>query len=90
VRQYSVQSRVAPSLDLKPKQMPYEYAFSVAVDEKLDRAAVMNLFRNFYEGTEFDLTGVSTLSHTKPTVTHVTLSTLSTEHTKRTKHAVTQ
>jgi hypothetical protein len=40
----------------------HEAHYSVAADEKLDRAAVMNLFRNFYEGTEFDLTGVSTLS----------------------------
>mmetsp|Transcript_18857 Transcript_18857/g.41296 ORF Transcript_18857/g.41296 Transcript_18857/m.41296 type:complete len:647 (-) Transcript_18857:266-2206(-) len=55
VRKWSVQSRVAPSMKIPPKQMPYDYDFSVPADEPLDLHAAMGLVRHYYEDTEFAL-----------------------------------
>ena len=50
---------VAPSLKLSPKVEGYDsnyYTLSVRPDKKLTIADVMNLYRDYYQGTEFDKT----------------------------------
>ena len=52
-------SRVAPSLGLSPwveDGFTRDYPFSVKPDRKLSVADVMDLYRDFYQGTEFDQT----------------------------------
>jgi len=58
-RTWRVLDRVAPSLGLSPwVEGPYtkDYPFSVKPEKLLTVADVIDLFRDFYEGTEFDLT----------------------------------
>jgi len=58
-RVWRVLSRVAPSLNLPAYvEGPYTkaYPFSVKPEKKLTVADVIDLFRDHYEGTEFDLT----------------------------------
>jgi len=58
-RIWRVFDRVAPSLELSPwveDSFTKAYPFSVVPDKKLSVADVIDLFRDFYEGTEFDLT----------------------------------
>lgn len=53
-REWRGRSLVAPSLELDPYAS--RYPFSVVPDEKLSVADVMAIKRDYYEGTEFDLT----------------------------------
>ncbi|SSC12351.1 Peptidase U34 dipeptidase [Mesotoga infera] len=58
-RTWRVLDRVAPSLELSPwveDSFTKAYPFSVVPDKKLSVADVIDLFRDHYEGTEFDLT----------------------------------
>ncbi|CCU83879.1 MULTISPECIES: C69 family dipeptidase [Mesotoga] len=58
-RIWRVLDRVAPSKEFSPwveDGFTTDYPFSVVPDEKLSVADVISLFRDFYEGTEFDLT----------------------------------
>jgi dipeptidase len=58
-RVWSVLRRVAPSLNLSPNvedTFTKAYPFSVKPDKKLTVADVFALHRDWYEGTEFDLT----------------------------------
>jgi dipeptidase len=57
-RVWRVQSRLAPSLDLSPwveDGFTKDYPFSVKPDKKLCLHDVMDLYRDYYQGTEFDL-----------------------------------
>lgn len=56
LRRWRVYSRVAPSLNMKVTHKISEMPFSVKPDEALTELDVMNLFRDHYEGTEFDMT----------------------------------
>jgi len=56
VRIFSMLTRVAPSLELEAVENPLGYPMTVQVDTKLQAEDVMNLFRTFYEGTQFDMT----------------------------------
>ncbi len=59
MRVWSIFNRVAPSLELSPyveNSSTNEYTFAVKPDEKIDLNGAFGLFRNHYEGTEFDLT----------------------------------
>jgi dipeptidase len=52
-------SLIAPGMDLSPwveDGFTREYPFSIKPDKKLTVRDVMNLYRDHYEGTEFDLT----------------------------------
>jgi len=52
-------SLIAPSMNFSPwveDGFTREYPFSVKPDKKLSARDVMNLYRDHYEGTEFDLT----------------------------------
>ena len=58
-RIWRVLDRVAPSKEFSPwveDGFTTDYPFSLVPDEKLSVADVISLFRDFYEGTEFDLT----------------------------------
>ncbi|MCF7935746.1 MAG: C69 family dipeptidase, partial [Synergistales bacterium] len=58
-RVWRVQSKLAPSLNLSPwveDGYTRAYPFSVKPDEKLTVRDVMNLYRDHYEGTQFDMT----------------------------------
>jgi len=55
VRMWNIFHIVAPSLELKYKESPFDLPFSVPVDEKLTKEDVMNLFRSSYKNTEFDM-----------------------------------
>eukprot|EP01041_Mallomonas_annulata_P001289 gene1289-2493_t len=57
-RRWRVFKMVAPSLDLSPETDPYamNYPFSVKVDKSISAADLMQIQRDHYEGTEFDLT----------------------------------
>jgi len=57
-RVWSLQSRIAPSLDLSPwveNGYTKEYSFSIKPDKKLSVHDVMNLYRDHYQNTKFDL-----------------------------------
>ena len=41
---------------LVTKGATWDYPFSIKPDKKLDISDVMSLYRDHYEGTEFDLT----------------------------------
>ena len=52
-------SRIAPSLNLSPwveDGYTRDYPFSIEPDKKLNVQDVMALYRDYYQGTEFDLT----------------------------------
>lgn len=56
-RVWRLQSRLAPSLDLSPwveDGYTKDYPFSVKPDKKLSLRDVMDLYRDYYQGTEFD------------------------------------
>ncbi|MGC9320894.1 MAG: dipeptidase [Kosmotogaceae bacterium] len=58
-RTWRVLDRVSPSLGLSPwveDSFTKDYPFSIVPDKKLSVADVIDLFRDHYEGTEFDLT----------------------------------
>ena len=58
-RTWRVLDRVAPSQGFSPwveNSFTRDYPFSVVPDKKLSVADVIDLFRDHYEGTEFDLT----------------------------------
>lgn len=59
MRVWSIYDRLAPSLELSPyveNSYTDEYPFSITPDEKVNLSGAFGLFRNHYEGTEFDLT----------------------------------
>ncbi|TAJ44677.1 dipeptidase [Methanofollis fontis] len=59
MRVWSIQNRLAPSLNLSPYVTgSYTNAlpFTIVPDEKVNRTTALSLFRDHYEGTEFDLT----------------------------------
>ena len=56
-RVWRVQSKLAPSKNLSPwvkDGFTKAYPFSIKPDKKLDVRDVMNLYRDYYQGTEFD------------------------------------
>ena len=59
MRVWSIQHRLAPSLGLRPyveNSYTREYPFTIAPDAKVNLTTAFSLFRDHYEGTEFDLT----------------------------------
>lgn len=59
MRVWSIFDRIAPSLELSPyveNSYSDDYPFSIKPDEKINLTGAFGLFRNHYEGTEFDLT----------------------------------
>lgn len=59
MRVWSLFDRLAPSLELSPyveNSYTNEYPFSVKPDKKVNLSGAFGLFRDHYEGTEFDLT----------------------------------
>jgi dipeptidase len=57
-RVWRLQSRIAPSQKKSPwveNGLTREYPFSIKPDKKLSVRDVMNLYRDYYQGTEFDL-----------------------------------
>ncbi len=57
-RVWSLQSRIAPSLKLTPEVkdgFTKKFKFSIKPDKKFGVRDVMALYRNYYQGTEFDL-----------------------------------
>jgi len=59
MRVWRLQDILAPSLNLSPyveDSYTREYPFSIAPDEKVNLSTVLNLFRDHYEGTPFDMT----------------------------------
>jgi dipeptidase len=56
LRRWRIYSRVAPSLNMQPTHKISEMPFSVKPDFPVSELDVMNLFRDHYEGTEFDMT----------------------------------
>lgn len=55
-RMWRVQSRVAPSLNIKLTDDPYALASSVPADNAVSHRTLMDLNRDHYEGTEIDMT----------------------------------
>jgi dipeptidase len=56
-RIWSLQSRIAPSLNLSPwvkDGFTRDYPLTIKPDKKLSARDVMGLYRNYYQGTEFD------------------------------------
>ncbi len=56
-RVWRLQSRIAPSVEQSPwveNGYTKNYPFSIKPDEKLGVRDVMNLYRDYYQGTEFD------------------------------------
>ena len=56
-RVWRLQSRIAPSLEKSPwveDGFTKEFPFSIKPDEKLNVRDVMSLYRDYYQGTEFD------------------------------------
>ncbi|WOF15913.1 peptidase U34 [Methanoplanus sp. FWC-SCC4] len=59
MRVWRLQDKLAPSLGLSPyveDSYTKEYPFSIKPDAKVDFKTAINMFRDHYEGTEFDLT----------------------------------
>ncbi|WFN35560.1 C69 family dipeptidase [Methanogenium sp. S4BF] len=59
MRVWSIQHRLAPSLGLSPyveNSYTQSYPFTITPDEKVNLTTAFSLFRDHYEGTEFDLT----------------------------------
>jgi dipeptidase len=56
LRRWRIYSRVAPSMNMQPTHKIAEMPFSVKPDQPLSELDVMNLFRDHYEGTEYDMT----------------------------------
>jgi dipeptidase len=59
MRVWSIQNRLAPSLNLSPYvENSYTRAlpFTITPDEKVNLTTALSLFRDHYEGTDFDLT----------------------------------
>ena len=56
LRRWRIYSRVAPSLKMQVTHKISEMPFSIKPDFPLTELDVMNLFRDHYEGTEFDMT----------------------------------
>ena len=55
-RLWFIYNSVAPSLKLSPKVNPFDFPFSVPVDNKVSIEDIMAIYRSRYEGTEFDMT----------------------------------
>lgn len=56
LRAWRIFSQVAPSLNLEYDPNPENYPFSVKVDKPLSIAQIMDMQRDHYQGTEFDMT----------------------------------
>ena len=59
MRVWRLEDKLAPSLELSPyveNSYTKDYPFSIKPDEKVDFKTAINMFRDHYEGTEFDLT----------------------------------
>jgi len=59
MRVWSIQNRLAPSLGLSPyveNSYTEAYPFSITPDETVNLTTAFSLYRDHYEGTEFDLT----------------------------------
>ena len=59
MRVWSIQNRLAPSLNLSPyveNSYTQAFPFTITPDEKVNLTTALSLFRDHYEGTEFDLT----------------------------------
>ncbi len=59
-REWRVFNLLAPSLGLDPNDK--DYPFSVAPDTLVTLEAIMNVFKDYYEGTPFDMTKTLTVS----------------------------
>lgn len=67
LRRWRIYSRIAPSLNMQPTHKFSEMPFSVKPDFPISELDVMNLFRDHYEGTEFDMTkGIFAGPHGNP------------------------
>lgn len=59
MRVWRLQDQLAPSLNLSPyveDSYTKAYPFTIKPDEKVNFSTALNMFRDHYEGTEFDLT----------------------------------
>ena len=59
MRVWSIQNRLAPSLELSPyvaDSYTEAYPFTITPDETVNLTTAFSLYRDHYEGTEFDLT----------------------------------
>ncbi|WP_319642601.1 dipeptidase [Methanovulcanius yangii] len=59
MRVWSIQNRLAPSLNLSPyvgNSYTRALPFTIEPDEKVNITTALSIFRDHYEGTEFDLT----------------------------------
>ncbi|WAI01666.1 dipeptidase [Methanogenium organophilum] len=59
MRVWSIQDRLAPSFNLSPyveNSYTEAYPFTITPDEKINLTTAFSLYRDHYEGTEFDLT----------------------------------
>jgi dipeptidase len=67
LRRWRIYSRIAPSLNMQPTHKFSDMPFSIKPDSLLTELDVMNLFRDHYEGTEFDMTqGIFAGPHGNP------------------------
>jgi len=55
LRLWAMMRNLAPSLGLNVTLDPLDLPFSVAVDQHVDHAKIKSVFRDTYEGTEFDM-----------------------------------
>jgi len=71
LRRWRIYTRIAPAtlVDMKPTDNPDEIPFSVKPDHLVGAEDVMNLFRDHYEGTEFDMReGIFAMPHGNPNI----------------------
>ena len=71
LRRWRIYTRIAPAtlVDMKPTDNPDEIPFSVKPDHLLGADDVMNLFRDHYEGTQFDMReGIFAMPHGNPNI----------------------
>ena len=71
LRRWRIYTRIAPAtlVDMKPTDNPDEIPFSVKPDNLVGPEDVMNLFRDHYEGTEFDMReGIFAMPHGNPNI----------------------
>mmetsp|Transcript_5281 Transcript_5281/g.13028 ORF Transcript_5281/g.13028 Transcript_5281/m.13028 type:complete len:698 (+) Transcript_5281:58-2151(+) len=55
MRMWRIYSRLAPSLDIQPHVDPLAMPFSVRVEVPVSHRTLMDMHRDHYEGTEFDM-----------------------------------
>jgi len=71
LRRWRIYTRIAPAtlVDMRPTDNPDEIPFSVKPDHLVGVDDVMNLFRDHYEGTEFDMReGIFAMPHGNPNI----------------------